>query len=316
MFIRTNPPQSPFVKGGSRRPLPFSADCRRPPASGDAVCSAPGAARVALVITGDDLGLRADWDAGVFDALHRGALTSTSVVTNGSTYVTAARALRDGGFDCGVHLNLLHGEPLSSVAEVPSLVDGSGRFTGTVWRFLGRYARGAVRRREIALEWERQVRRAVDDGLRPTHLNAHYHLHALPALFPLAVELARRFGIGWVRVPDEPPWHARGVGVRAHLGVLWLLARCNRTAPGAEAIGLMPCRGLAASGALGLAAWQALLDRLGSAAPGGSAVEVSCHPGQARSETAALLSPALADAVAACAIPSSFRELPLPQHCR
>ena len=270
--------------------------------------------RPELIITGDDLGLRDDWDAAIFEALDRGVLTSTSVVTNGPVYGAATRPLRDGGFDCGVHLNLLHGEPLSPAAEVPSLVDASGRFPGSVAAFLRRYMRGTVRRSEIALEWERQLRRACDDGLSPSHLNSHYHLHAFPSLFGLAVELARRFRIGWVRVPDEPPWHARGVGGRVRLGALWLLAQRNRRMRGTDGIGLMPCRGLAASGKMGLAAWCALLDRLG---PETHAVEVSCHPGQADEENAALLSRDLAEKLQERVRPRSFRDLvPAPAPLR
>ena len=267
------------------------------------------AVRPELVITGDDLGLHADWDAGIFEALRRGVLTSTSVVTNGPAYPAVARELRAAGFDCGVHLNLVDGAPLSPAADVPSLVDAQGRFFGSAGRFLLRYVRGQVRRREIGLEWDRQLRRAFDDGLRPTHLNAHYHLHALPGLFGLAVELARRFGIGWVRMPDEPPWHARGAVAPARAGALWLLARRNRTAHRADGIGLMPCRGIAANGALGLAAWHALFDRLSREAVDLRAVEVMCHPGQVIEESAALLSPEFAAELRVRAIPRSFREL-------
>lgn len=269
----------------------------------------PGALRPELVITGDDLGLCADWDAGIFEALRRGVLTSTSVVTNGPAYAAAARELREAGFDCGVHLNLVHGAPLSPAADVPSLVDAHGRFFGSAGRFLRRYVGGQVSRREVALEWERQLRRAFDDGLRPTHLNAHYHLHALPGLFELALELARRLEIGWVRMPDEPPWHARGAAAQARTGALWLLARRNRSAYRGEGIGLMPCRGIAANGALGLAAWHALFERLSGEAVDLRAIEVMCHPGQVVEESAALLSPELAAELHARAIPRSFRDL-------
>jgi len=269
----------------------------------------PNAKQLSVVITGDDLGLRADWDAGIFEALRYGVVTSTSIVTNGGTYGSAARALREGGFECGVHLNLTHGEPLSPAAEVRSLVDGRGHFPGSIGRFLLRYARRTVRLREVALEWERQLQRAVDDGLRPSHLNGHYHVHALPDLFRLTVDLARRFGIRWVRVPDEPPWHAHGPGAWVRVGALWLLGRRNRRMRGSGAVGLIPCRGHAASGALGLAAWRALLDHLGRRTPKGLAIEVSCHPGQIAEESAALLSRELAGELRARAIPRTFREL-------
>jgi hypothetical protein len=146
-----------------------------------------------------------------------------------STYRAAARRLRESGGDCGVHLNLFMA---SRFRPAPRFAVSSMQWTlslATVGRFLLRYEGRVVRIREVALEWERQVQRAFDDGLVPSHLNAHYHLHALPGLFRLAVDLARRFEIGWVRVPDEPPWRAPGRAVgRARATALWLLARWNR----------------------------------------------------------------------------------------
>jgi predicted glycoside hydrolase/deacetylase ChbG (UPF0249 family) len=270
----------------------------------------PTVARPQLVVTGDDLGFRTDWDARVADAYERGFLTSTSIVANGPTYRTAVRWLRDSGGDCGVHLNLVHGEPLSPRTEVHSLVDARGCFPGTIGRFLLRYEGRVVRIREVALEWERQLQRAFDDGLVPTHLNAHYHLHALPGLFRIAVDLARRFDIGWVRVPDEPAWRAPGGAVgRARAAALWLLARRNRKVDRGLGVGLMPCRGIAAGGALGLSAWRTLLDDACRTPRDGNAIEVMCHPGQSAKEDAALSSPQLVSDIRERVVLRSFREL-------
>lgn len=280
------------------------------PVRGAHLRPAPTVARPQVIVTGDDLGFRTDWDTRVFEAYERGFLTSTSIVTNGPTYGTAARRLRENGRDCGVHLNLLQGEPLSPRAEVRSLVDGRGHFPGTIGRFLLRYEGRRVRVREVALEWERQVQRAFDDGLAPSHLNAHYHLHALPGLFGVALDLARRFEIGWVRVPDEPPWGVPGPAPgRARATALWLLARWHRKVTRGLGVGLMPCRGIAASGVLGLSAWRTLLDGVCQEPVDRNGIEVMCHPGQTAEQDAALFSHQLASEIRARAVLRSFREL-------
>ena len=279
--------------------------------SGAHLRPAPTVARPQVIVTGDDLGFRTDWDTRVFEAYEHGFLTSTSIVTNGPTYRAAAQRLRESGRDCGVHLNLVHGEPLSPRTEVRSLVDARGNFPGTVGRFLRRYEAGLVRIGDVALEWERQVQRAFDDGLVPSHLNSHYHLHAFPGLFRLTVDLARRFEIGWVRVPDEPPWRAPGRAVgRARATALWLLARWNRRVTHDIGVGLMPCRGIAASGELGLSAWRTLLDGVCREPLDRNAIEVMCHPGQTAAEDAALFSHELASEIRARVALRSFRELP------
>ncbi len=282
-----------------------------PSTAGTAARPSPTVARPQLIVTGDDLGLRADWDTPTFEAYERGFLTSTSIVTNGPTYRTAARRLRESGRDCGVHLNLLQGEPLSPRTEVRSLVDASGRFPGSLGGFLLRYERRAVRIREVALEWERQVQRAFADGLVPSHLNAHYHLHALPSLFGVAVDLARRFGIGWVRVPDEPAWRAPGsASGRARATALWLLARRNRRVARGSGVGLIPCRGIAASGVLDLSAWRTLLNGLCREPLDRNGIEVMCHPGQTAAQDAALFCHELAGEIRARVALRTFRDLP------
>jgi chitin disaccharide deacetylase len=43
----------------------------------------------------------------------------------------------------------------------------------------------------------------VDHGLKPTHLNGHQYVEMIPAISPLVLEIAERFGIKSVRVPWE-----------------------------------------------------------------------------------------------------------------
>jgi chitin disaccharide deacetylase len=248
-----------------------------------------------LIVNADDLGLRADWDDAICAALARGVVRSVSILTTGPTYTRARQAASALGADVGVHLDLVSGRPLSPLHEIASLVDHRGAFPGR-WRTVAlRELRGRLATAEVEREWSRQIERAIDDGLAPTHLDGHYHLHLLPRLFPIALRLARRFGIGVVRVPDERPRDAR-------TAVLWALARrAARTAP---LLGRVHCRGVADAGRLGLPAWTALLESL---PPG--VTEIVCHPGQSNAEDAALGSDALAAAIAARACLSSFRSL-------
>lgn len=262
-----------------------------------------------VVITGDDLGLRPDWDHAIFEAFDFGSVTSTSVATNGATYVAAASTLVNRGLDCGVHLNLLHGRPLSPPSEVRSLVDADGSFPGSVARVLLAYACRRLRLEEIAREWSRQVERAVSDGLRPTHLNGHFHLHLLPRLFPIARDLARRFDIPWIRLPDEAPADAAGLTATARGIALSRLCRRARARQAMHEPALISCRGVGFSGGLDDDAWERILQRLPT---GATPVEVMCHPGQTPRESAALRSPALLHKLRSQCHLRSFGELPLP----
>ncbi|UJR84372.1 carbohydrate deacetylase [Sandaracinus amylolyticus] len=245
-----------------------------------------------VIVTADDLGLCAAWDGAIFEALERGVVTSVSIVTTGATYDEARARLRArGATDVGVHLDLIAGRPLSPASEVPSLLGAGGAFPGTWRAVFTRALGGALSIDEVEREWSRQIERAIDDGLAPTHLDAHFHLHLLPRLFEVVITLARRYAIGAVRLPDERP-SLRALRAAPKVAVLDVLARRARRRATRD-VELVPARAIADAGRLGLAEWSRVLDALG---PGPT--EVIVHPGQSAREDTALRSPALRDALA------------------
>ncbi|MDI7269259.1 MAG: ChbG/HpnK family deacetylase [Myxococcota bacterium] len=263
-----------------------------------------------LVVTADDAGLRGDWDRAIFAAHEAGVVTAVSVVTNGPVYLETRARLRDApALDPGVHLNAIAGLPLSPCGEVRTLVNDDGRLCGSIGRFLLRFLPARIDAQQLAREWERQVQRALDDGLRPTHLNSHYHVHLLPGLFDVTLALARRHGIRWVRVADEPPWPPAGGRLRLltlfKTSGLWLAARgCHAKLARAGLGHGVSSRGTGTSGRLGPGEWAELLSRLDT-----GTTEIVCHPGQSPQEEAALASAELPGELARQAVLCRFRDL-------
>jgi chitin disaccharide deacetylase len=87
---------------------------------------------------------------------------------------------------------------ISLVADLPTLAP-SGRLPHTFARLFRSLAFGRVRREEIAAEMAAQVQRAMDNGVRVTHLDSHQHVHLHPAILPLVIDVAHRFGIRSLR---------------------------------------------------------------------------------------------------------------------
>jgi predicted glycoside hydrolase/deacetylase ChbG (UPF0249 family) len=50
-----------------------------------------------------------------------------------------------------------------------------------------------------------QVRRILDAGLRPTHLDTHKHTHLLPPVLDAVARLSEEYKIPWVRRPFDFP---------------------------------------------------------------------------------------------------------------
>lgn len=246
-----------------------------------------------LIVNADDLGWTPGVNRGIADAHRSGIVTSTSLLANGRAFEDAVCMARDlPSLGVGVHLNLSDGPPVAPAARVSSLTGGDGELHGGPEHLLARIVRRRLRLAEVELEWDAQIRKVRDAGIRITHLDGHKHVHMLPGLFRVALRLAKRHQIGAIRVAHEAS------PLRAHLasgdsqrdfvvfkqGVqargLKLLARDARAL--AERNGIATTDrfcGIAQTGELTREGLAHLLERL----PGGT-TELMCHPGYADDE--------------------------------
>ncbi|HTW66247.1 MAG TPA: ChbG/HpnK family deacetylase, partial [Bryobacteraceae bacterium] len=56
-----------------------------------------------------------------------------------------------------------------------------------------------------------QVRKVLEAGIRPSHLDTHKHTHLLPPVLDAVARIASEFQIPWVRRPFDLPLHGGGV---------------------------------------------------------------------------------------------------------
>lgn len=151
-----------------------------------------------LVVNADDFGFTPDVNRGILEAHRHGILTATTLMANGDAFEDAVRLAGEAPtLDIGCHLVLVGGR---------SLVAGSP-YPPTVTKLLA-----ALARREIDpyRELQAQVRRIVEAGIHPTHLDTHKHTHLAPSVLDAVARLAREFGISWVRRPFDFPMGALG----------------------------------------------------------------------------------------------------------
>ncbi len=239
--------------------------------------------RSLLIVNADDFGISEGVNLGIVEAHRRGILTSATVMANAPAF---EHALHLGSehptLAIGVHLNLTAGSPLLPPSHVPDLVDRKGRFP-RAHRLLRRLSLGRVDLRQVESELGAQVERVLHSGLHPDHLDSHHHLHTHPALHPLVVRMAQRYGIGGVRCPVElgcggaigrmGVMPAGGVLLKALLlGTLGTLLRARVRRAGLATTDHF--RGLALGSAFSSRDLQETLREL----PEGS-VELMCHPG-------------------------------------
>lgn len=161
-------------------------------------------ASVKLIVHGDDLGRSEPINLGIINAFQQGILSSTSIVAQGPAFEHALRIVRTTpGLDVGIHL-CLDEYPPCSPETVRRFRARKGQFptrTTTLLRLL-RFRQLDVL--AVENEWDAQIRKCLEAGIHPSHLDGHGHCHIHLALVPLVLKLTRKYEIPAVRVPSEP----------------------------------------------------------------------------------------------------------------
>jgi predicted glycoside hydrolase/deacetylase ChbG (UPF0249 family) len=146
-----------------------------------------------LVVNADDFGFTRDVNQGIIEAHQRGILTSTTLMATGVSFDDAVQLAKGNpALDIGCHLVLV----------------GSAPFPATVAKLMHAVA---LKRIRIYDELAAQVRRVLDAGLTPTHLDTHKHTHLLPAVLDAVARVSEEFGIPWVRRPFDFPLQPGGI---------------------------------------------------------------------------------------------------------
>jgi hopanoid biosynthesis associated protein HpnK len=188
-----------------------------------------------IIINADDFGLCSGVNQAVAQAHTNGVLTSATIMANMPAAEAAVKLAKQmPGLGVGVHLNLFQGKPLSKDGNINCLLDDNGSFALTPAKlsFLS-IARRKIRN-AIRTELAAQIQWVIDNGLKPTHLDSHKHIHSFPIIFPIVCDLARRFEIAAIRFTLEPkqllamPWPLPSEGGRKRAKAIRIMAKINR----------------------------------------------------------------------------------------
>lgn len=177
----------------------------------------------ALMVVADDFGIGPPTSAGILHLARKGVVTGSVMLVNSPYAEEAVAAWRREAMpmDLGWHPNLTLDAPVLPASDVPSLVDGDGRF----WplpRFLKRWLLGRVAPRDVEAEFRAQLGRYLEMvGRPPALVNAHQHIILFPPIGAIVLDvLARQACFPYIRRVREP-WHqllkVRGARVKRTL---------------------------------------------------------------------------------------------------
>lgn len=239
-----------------------------------------GAVKARVIINADDFGLCASVNRAIAQAHRNGVLTSATIMANMPAVDEAIKMAADmPHLGTGVHLNLTEGKPLADPSSLRPIINDKGQFAFSAAKLAFNSILKRPVRTAIEIEFAAQVEYLLDNGIKPTHIDSHKHLHCFPAIYPIVVALAQKFEIPAIRWTYEPRWVRTCLwpqppkGGKMNARIVSTMAAINRMQD-KRYIRNKRFFGLTHTGKIDVDYWKAF-----AACPFDGIVEVMTHPG-------------------------------------
>lgn len=210
-----------------------------------------------IIINADDFGLTESCNENISASFAHAIITSATLMANMPFFKEACQLARDNDFDkhLGLHFNLSYGSPLSSsIKRIKKVCDSNGQFNFGLARhaiFLPKATQHAILK-----ELEQQWQACLDNGIQPTHIDSHQHIHNIIPIARIVATFAAKQGV--------PVRLARNVGKNVNtmksIFKSILNAQITRHAPTPVRYACTP------------------MDLLDGVAPINGTTEIICHP--------------------------------------
>lgn len=156
-----------------------------------------------LIVNADDFGRHELINRAVEQAFNGGCLRSASLMAGGIAFDDAVKLAKNlRGLGVGIHFTLANGNPILPPEEIPTLTTADGKFHGDYVIFLKRYLSGKISLEEVRSELAAQLEKISRTGLNLTHFDSHQHLHHVPGIIDIALDLAAAKNISAMRVAE------------------------------------------------------------------------------------------------------------------
>ncbi len=150
-----------------------------------------------LIINADDLGIDISRNRGIFQTVDAGAVKSVSVIVAQTGWKDCINGLiQRPQLGAGFHFNLTAGKPL--VQGLKTLVNENGFFFNKSELF-NRAMQRVINPQEVKDELQAQLALLKAQGIVPTHIDGHNHVHLFPGVRQAFVQVVAE-GM-WVRLP-------------------------------------------------------------------------------------------------------------------
>lgn len=175
-----------------------------------------------LIVNADDFGFSPGVNEGVRLAHEAGALRSATLLAAGEAFDEAVGLARTRpGLGVGCHLALAGMPALCDPASIPTLAGPDSALPRSLGALVAPWLRGRIRPEDVRRELAAQIEKVRAAGIRPTHVDGHKHVLALPGVLEIVLALCREHGIPAVRAPFDADPAAPGLAGGNRAGTWW-----------------------------------------------------------------------------------------------
>ena len=146
-----------------------------------------------IILNADDFGYCNGVNLGIIESFKCGIVRSTSMLAAMPGFDHAVRlAAQYPGLGIGVHLTLSVGKSVGGAYA--TITDRDGYFL-PIKEIERRAARMEIDLSEVETEFEFQIRKIQAARIVPDHFDSHHHIHRLPGIEKVFLNLAKKFGV-------------------------------------------------------------------------------------------------------------------------
>ncbi|OQX58372.1 MAG: hypothetical protein B5M52_05640 [Helicobacteraceae bacterium 4484_230] len=154
-----------------------------------------------IIVNADDLGMTPGTNKAIFKGYDHGIITHSSIMSNGDYFTEAVEGLKNRkDLNIGIHLNLTYGKALN-YNQIYN--DKRGLFNLGFMEILIKSLFDKNFIKEVKKEFELQIRRAMDSKIAISHIDSHRHIHMIPKIYDIVVDLSVKYDIKKVRLINE-----------------------------------------------------------------------------------------------------------------
>jgi len=158
-----------------------------------------------LIITADDFGITEGVNSGIIDCYKKSTITDISLLAVGESFEHAVKLAKENNIKkIGIHLSLTGPfKPASMKEEVSTVLNRDKTFLKSHISFFLKYFSKTIKPIEIKTEFKNQILKIKNEGFKITHIDSHEHIHMMPGILKIVINLALENKINYIRFPLE-----------------------------------------------------------------------------------------------------------------